>query len=140
MKRELKFRAWDNDYHKMVQSIVCETFELGISFEGVVIGFSQENSTKDKPAEVGIFPARFTPMQFTGLKDKMEKEIYEGDILKDEYNRILLVEWWGYAFTLKAITKTTFVRAMYIIQWFEDQRYIPEIIGNIYETPDLLEA
>ena len=77
-------------------------------------------------------------MQFTGLKDKNDKEIYEDDFLKDEYNRILLVEWWQYAFTLKAITKTNFVRANYIIQWFLGVPFLPEIIGNIYENPELL--
>jgi hypothetical protein len=133
MKQELKFRAWDNDYHKMVKSIVCETFELGISFEGVVIGFEQENSTKDKPASVGIFPARFTPMQFTGLKDQSGKEIYEGDILNNlSGNKYKVVFEYG-SFMKQHIMEfhpTGLLSEVNLSFW---------VVGNIYENPELLE-
>ena len=78
-------------------------------------------------------------MQFAGVLDNNGKEVFEGDVLKDDSKRILLVEYWKCSFTLKAITETNFIRAFCIMQWFEDKRYIPVIIGNIYETPELLE-
>ena len=79
-------------------------------------------------------------MQYTGLKDKNGVEIYEGYILKDNYGRILLVEWYKQGFCVKAITKTNFLRARDINQWFENEEILPEIIGNKYENPELMEA
>ena len=125
MKREIKFRAWDNIRRKMYPGFDLKEY---ISFNEL----GQDSLIPQTATDLEL-------MQFTGLKDKNDKEIYEGDILKDEYNRLLLVEWWQYAFTLKAITKTNFVRANYIIQWFIGVPSLPKIIGNIYETPDLLE-
>ena len=77
--------------------------------------------------------------QYPGLKDKNGKEIYEDDIVKDEYNRVLLVKWRKCGFNFKAITKTNFVWAPDITQWFEYGFTHPEIIGNIHENPELLE-
>jgi len=125
MNREIKFRAWDTILNRMYPAFEMKEY-MSLNEMG------QDNVVPQTANEIEL-------MQFTGLKDKNDKEIYEGDILKDEYNRLLLVEWWQYAFTLKAITKTNFVRANYIIQWFIGVPSLPEIIGNIYETPDLLE-
>ena len=85
-------------------------------------------------------------MQFTGLTDKNGKEIYEGDILSvenpDGYKDLLcLVEYdsnvGGYEYTPKSgygefETST--------IGWAMGMEFEFEIIGNIYENPELLEG
>lgn len=70
-------------------------------------------------------------MQFTGLKDKNEKEIYESDILavklhQDSEIWIYVVEW--------SDEKAQFQISDYEIPLY----YEVEIIGNIYESPELL--
>jgi len=120
-KRTFKFRVWipDEDGHGKM-------FPLPFSD-----GKYDENISKRFPLCEAII------MQFTGLKDEKGKEIYEGDVLKDDRNRILLVEWWNYAFTLKALSKTNFKHAP-INQWFYGEPSLPEVIGNIYESPEFL--
>jgi len=145
MKHEIKFRAWDNDYKKMVHSVVCETFELGISFEGVVIGFEQENNTKDKPASIGVFPARFSPLQFTGLFDKNSKEIYEEDIVQqfsddDPYFRYVVLfknGAFGYQPHGEDYDFIPYAGNPHF-KWNKNMSDKLEIIGNVYETPELI--
>ena len=74
------------------------------------------------------------------LKDKDGRGVYEGDVLKDNYGRILLVEWYKYGFSFKAITVTNFLRARDISQWFETGGTLPGVIGNIVENPELVEG
>ena len=85
-------------------------------------------------------------MQYTGLKDKNGKEIYEGDVVTipnwspAEY-QIVFIEG---AFCLSALKKSD---AFDIGGFVADIHYVQsggkgpraEIIGNIYENPELLE-
>lgn len=75
---------------------------------------------------------------FTGLLDKNGKEIYEGDILTDCYKRILEVVWRNNGFQFKSLCQTNFLYAE-MNHWFSfDFADKPEVIGNIYENPELL--
>ena len=88
----------------------------------------------------------FILMQYTGLKDKNGKEIYEGDIVKGFYG-FGHGEWWMTAsvfydfvgFRLKVIDGDE--RQVNYADFIEKDGTIfeqKEIIGNIYENPDLL--
>ncbi len=86
-------------------------------------------------------PKHIILMQFTGLRDRTGKEIYEGDLLDvDVGNRIAVVEWFPpqVAFDTKLVrcleTQYGLFRALVNNQW----PYRCEVIGNIYENPELL--
>jgi hypothetical protein len=113
--REIKFRAWDKKDERMVKDAInCAG---SIKPNGPLRKFDFAEMVDSKSFEL---------MQYTGLKDKNGKEIYEGDIIKDERGAIVEIAWTGNGFMGK-----------YPHDWM-----IPndrEIIGNIYQDKDLLD-
>lgn len=87
-------------------------------------------------------------MQYTGLKDRNMKEIYEGDIIKVnedirkafDLKKIMYVVFMEGAFYLKAEKeiKWELLRCFPAIVGIEGNARV-EVIGNIYDNPELLE-
>lgn len=110
--REIKFRAWDREYLKWLPTdIVDLVFEPDNSVTGVV-----GNSIVEL-------------MQYTGLKDKNGKEIYEGDVVRNQQGRFTVYyNTKAAGFRLKRASKVALIGTN------------SEVIGNIYENPALLTA
>ena len=116
--REIKFRAWSKEHKRMITDPSDKEYVLVVA-----IGELLENGK-------GVFyptAKKVVLMQYTGFKDKQGKEIYEGDIVRggDGYIGSVVFDpadgygvgnsWWS----------------LLAKDW--------EVIGNIYENPELLE-
>ena len=110
--REIKFRAWSKRNG-------MEPVEDLYWFE--------ENGVHDGTGE-GHHGEMYHLMQFTGLHDVKGKEIYEGDLLKDGTG-IRQVVWDEERAMFKSIPKREEGAPMYVT-----------VIGNIYETPELIKG
>ena len=123
--REIKFRAW----HKG-KKIIGEV--LGIDILHKEIFFSNEDVNCYEHSDFKDIEL----MQYTGLYDKNEKEIYEGDIVKLRANHgigvVKYYDEWG-AFVIEYIKPRPL--AVLGINYYKENI---EILGNIYENPELL--
>ena len=115
--REIKFRAWDKDENEMIYGID----ECLMNWDGL-----QRNVDRFLH-----MPSHIPVMQFTGLKDKNGKEIYEGDILRDIDDVV------GDVFFADGGFKVDYGRkGDYWLASREGSVVI--IIGNMYENPELI--
>lgn len=123
MSRELKFRAWDKRNKKMtVKRPHMHTFTVS-SDTGQITNVSwSENEYSEDPDD-------FEVMQYTGLLDKSGKEIYEGDILKTSVG-IREVFYHKCMFAIK-------INDVVVAPIFHEES---EVIGNIHQNPELLNA
>lgn len=108
--RTIKFRAWDNE-----MKIIRDDWRT----------FGTEN---------GLLEI----MQFTGLHDKNGKEVYEGDILRTDAEK-------------EYISAVAYEQAGFKVDSYSDKdvcehleniapHHSAEVIGNIYENPELLDS
>ena len=123
-----KFRAWDSSKKEMF----TDTFAITESGQVVVV---EQESVASPPDYV--FVEHLVIMQSTGLHDKNGKEIFEGDIVKmakDVYSDPTyyeIVRHRGRAYRLESNQHGCEL-------WLRHTNC--EVIGNIYENPELLEV
>ena len=133
--REIKFRAWDERNRDMVYSEEEDSFYIDL--EGANFSYCYDNQTARDFNKPIIRYASYELMQYTGLKDKEGKEIYEGDILRLDGGRLVEVRWHPFAaqFDSRAINSKGMARPL-----ADRPQFFSEVIGNIYENPELLEG
>src|SRR5690625_3000888 len=112
--REIKFRAWDKENKEIVE----------LDFVGRKVVKVKNGEWENRE--------NFVVMQYTGLKDKNGTEIYEGDIVKGLDP--LRDEWIGEIKYLAPYYALLGSRSHLILSDVNNL----EVIGNIYENPELL--
>ena len=122
MQDRFRFRIWDK---------FCETWltDFAINQDGEINKFFNSEEALKR---------RFVLMQCTGLKDKNGKLIYEGDLVKNWDNLIYQIFWQEDAacYLVESIRSKNKLGIYSLISYQNNL----EVIGNIYENPELLEV
>jgi len=94
--------------------------------------------TFDQPAWLDFQDVEITikDLQYTSLKDKNGKEIYEGDIIEIKDGRIYEIYFDNKILGFR-MRNSQYKRYNLIIMSYKEKAYV-NIIGNIYENPELL--
>jgi uncharacterized phage protein (TIGR01671 family) len=140
MKREIEFRAWTKK--KEIQyNVVPFEWDYVIDtmwhkcIESNGHGILGSGGTEAKFEVGGYAIEEDDLMQFTGLKDRNGKEIYEGDILCNPNQLKGIVVYYEAGFHLEAKRKNGNIWYMPLNLGMLRNK---EIIGNVYENPELI--
>ncbi len=115
--RTIKFRAWNEPAKRYSKSFTLKSDVLNYTDDD---GLGVVKSLTDEIIE-----------QFTGLKDKNGKDIYDGDIIR-EFDGVL----WDVCFDKELVQWhcRCEIDSIPLYEFIEDS----EVIGNIHENPELL--
>ena len=122
MSRKIKFRAWDKKQKKMFYGVSIGTIKVwdeNVPLLSHEFGYSEDC----------IFD------QYTGLKDKNDKKIYEGDILETCCGK---AEVYFDDKLLMYMIKVKHGETMPLVSKKSKRHFDYEVIGNIHENPELL--
>lgn len=131
--REIKFRCWDVENKEMLD---VQELDYADSYDGNPMIRTTMYSDYFDTEEMIL-------MQYTGLKDKNGKEIYEGDIVSKEvfddtkpnyinksYAKVVYIEELAGFYLVNKSNK--------ILWEVADDKYNIEVVSTIYDNPELL--
>lgn len=126
--KDIKFRIWDKKNTKFIskwERVFINAWECCVYTKSELEkkDFSYNKDLSEIEVE-----------QFTGLKDKHGKEIYEGDIVKFDYRGLFLkgeVVFSNGGWELKGVDYGEHFRLIEIV-------HLCEVVGNIHENPELI--
>ena len=133
--KEIKFRGWHKAQKTMYSPEEMGRDQLTLMPDGRGFANIHSASTRLSAIDGG---RKMIPLQYTGLKDKNGKEIYEGDVLSPNRRVVMFIGdgthnmGVGY-YTLCHTAGYPFVPCTFS----RTQAKVSEIIGNIYENPEL---
>lgn len=111
--REILFRGKRADSNEWIEGCYLDRNNIGLFFD----------DTEEEDCSVSIFSVNSeTVGQFTGLLDKNGKKIFEGDVMRNAGN---IVEFCKDGFCINGDSSLSY--------WIGT-----EVIGNIYDNPELL--
>lgn len=130
----LKYRAWDKEFKEMVV-----VNALVLDEQVIKATYKNGNVVKEDMKCYDI-------MKATSLKDKHDKEIFAGDILKvtdkhegkDSWLEVVSYSEEKAMFITDEINRDFKTPASPLYSLFDTDLFIVEIIGNIYEQPELV--
>ncbi|EJT6491914.1 YopX family protein [Clostridium perfringens] len=157
MIRDIKFKIWDKEQKKFLEinwededtrhtkgkANICYSDRVYVTLNGYV---DEDGWPYEVDADI---------LQYTGLKDKNGKEIYEKDIVKvtinnKTFNAWIVFEMGSFMIANDDITYyiddnwNDNVKCLSELAWeqeeFEDRIYCLEVIGNTYQNIDLIEV
>ena len=131
MSREIKFRCWDKYNKEMLDVEDLHWDDCTREFSIRTTMYSDYFDIED-----------MILMQYTGLKDKNGKEIYEGDIIKVIYKdeiEIYSVIYDESFCCFRMVTVKDFPNDNFL-DFADEERDLYEVIGNIYENTELLKG
>lgn len=144
--REIKFRAWDKKYNVMLCTGFNIIGEVSL-FSGVDVMLMEQSKkhNDDTPSILRLNDVCI--MQFTGLEDKKDVDIYEGDIVRVGGAGLGEIKWHELDCQFKTVWHDRHFKR---IRGNNPERYSGgesifrnhkitfEVIGNIYSNPELL--
>lgn len=113
--RIIKFRIWETLNNKMTKWEDIRKYDL------FIVNWPNECHPDNRD--------EFKVMQFTGLKDKNGKEMFEGDVVENESGQRFIQELCCLGDEIKRPNKPRPTR---------DEELWYKVIGNIYENPELI--
>lgn len=138
MSREIRFRAWDSSIKKMRY---FNEFWLDNEYQSLAWKIEKTSKTKDETSYcLDCEQEDLTLMQFTGLHDKNGKEIWEGDIVLtfDPAHAKPMPMKIVYDVSPYCGFFKESVDCLRKVMLTNDIYCNTEVLGNIYENPELL--
>jgi len=128
--REIKFRCWDKEKKKMRYFTSDSQILTDGPTTGLVFWTDGYYPEWDTFSSERCLVDQLILMQYTGLKDKNGKEIYEGDVIEYSTGKRVEIKW-----SQGECGRTGGWTGWNENNDFESERFV---IGNIYENPELI--